>query len=652
MNELQKHIEISLEDEDQVNSIYQIESKKIPYIVLVSRKNHRIQRFKYGDLCFLYSESEVIKGIKNKVLLADRIPAVKDLLYKILERDLNINTLKHHYKECKQIFNFINKYHKNANFYNISDIEEIYISYTKNLLNKIYLKHGNNENIYTENHSAKQTLIANILSVGIERNTQYLISKAKKITSQRVKNSFNFDNKFITLKKQIENLTSIFNIIYNHLINKKDLPLIFENPFSENKDKIYIDLNLINRSTNDFLKIYYNNGNIETIENYISKIKENYGTDRVLLKEYLAKYTYRTNRINKLNQISFIENNTRILLSNFLTITFAKLLIASTSANESVLYNLRLDSFLTIASQKGKRAIAVKCRAGNKKISLEFGVRFKEIYNKFINFRKYINEIYQSTIPEKMSELLFIKLPTHNISCYGEIMQMDQVMFDSYQKSFSKVFKNKSPLNKDLRLYAANYFLNNTNNLEITAKKLGNTTSTVRNKYIHTTFEEVAKDFTSYFAKMNTQLLKEDRKSKQIIPVNISIKNQGKNIPIGHCIEGSPTLRDEFNEKRPIPNCTDINSCIDCKNYIFHLDSIDIRKIISYRSILQQINTKKLDIEKKIFRINEILKFIKTEYPHISGLILTIEKEVEKGFLDKFWENHLNLLLELGVINE
>lgn len=48
-------------------------------------------------------------------------------------------------------------------------------------------------------------------------------------------------------------------------------------------------------------------------------------------------------------------------------------------------------------------------------------------------------------------------------------------------------------------------------------------------------------------------------------------------------------------------------------------------------------------------RINEILKILYDKYPEKIEDFIFVAKSVELGEFDEYWQDHLNLLLELGV---
>ena len=69
-----------------------------------------------------------------------------------------------------------------------------------------------------------------------------------------------------------------------------------------------------------------------------------------------------------------------------------------------------------------------------------------------------------------------------------------------------------------------------------------------------------------------------------------------------------------------------------------------------YSTIISQLNETEDKIIQIKYRIDEIINLILSKHPETEKMISNLISETEEGVLDEFWNNHLNMLVDLGVL--
>ncbi|HCA5149607.1 TPA: hypothetical protein MW187_001151, partial [Acinetobacter baumannii] len=373
-----------LNDIESKNKILNIEEKNIPNLICYIKQNDRILHMDFGSWCYTNTKFDR-KNIKNNIgslvelksFKKDRIIGVKNIIDDILNKNLAYNSIYSLYKAMNSLINFINKNFKNHDLSNLKNAEEIYICYSKKLIADIEIKKNKlGKTVSTEAYKNKQSQLAKFLSYCTQININHFYSLIRMIESYRVKNiEFkNHINENITIKIKI--LLNIFNTLSDHILKNKKLPCMIDLK-EYNFKKVYIDLNFIRKSNDFHMESMYENDRIVTLDEFVKKI-DLMTQDKFEKQKYITEYKRKKQRIDHLNNLNFKDCETKIIMTNFCIICFAKLLISVTGANESVIYKLKINSFETISNEKGKRAYGIKKRADSKKVNIEFGLKFKK----------------------------------------------------------------------------------------------------------------------------------------------------------------------------------------------------------------------------------------------------------------------------------
>ena len=156
----------------------------------------------------------------------------------------------------------------------------------------------------------------------------------------------------------------------------------------------------------------------------------------------------------------------------------------------------------------------------------------------------------------------------------------------------------------------------------------------------------MAYQITDYFDHFEKNIILKGRNNDNIIPVKFKSKHT-KNTVIGNCSTHPPQLISGFNKEITTLECKNPKSCLFCESYVIFLNEEDLRKLISLKFILEFNNQIKEEKIRIIYRIDEILNFIIENNHNLKETIIKITEEVNEGFLDEYWNNHLNMLIEM-----
>ncbi|ENW80556.1 hypothetical protein F909_01842 [Acinetobacter sp. ANC 3929] len=647
---------ISIDSEESINKIYDTNINEISKIVLSFEQNNRLTHMDFGSWC--YSKTKTDRGnvgclVDLNSFDLDRVVGVKFLLEDLLSIRKSKKTILYFYKESNPIFGYLNKNYSDYVFSNIQDAEKIYIGYSKYLFNDLAIKKASSVVINADHHRQKQDILAKFLSACTKTNINHFYALVKRINVIKLEKPLNKDEIDAGVNKKVKILLDVFNVMSDHILNENDLPCVIDLEH-HNLKKIYIDLNFVNKSQDFFLKLLYEDNKIVSIDRFnrnMDKYFENFEYYDGALKKRINRKRYheKIKGIERLNSLQFKECGPKVIMANFCMIIFAKLFISTSGANESVLYNLMKDGSTTIGNEKGKRVYGKKNRAGGKVVALEFGLKFQEVFNKYMKLRDKINTFY-SDMPEEFKKLLFIKLPVmNNATSYKLVMKIDSQAFDHFNKIFKMLFGISTATNKELRSNVGNSYFNSTNSSLMTSQKLGNTPQISSESYSKASFKEVATQFNNYFKEFDNTVIFKGRKHLNLIPIKVESDNE-INTFVGNCSNGKPELIEGFNNETPLPICGNPKSCLYCDSYVLHLNRTDIKKILSFKFILEYNTQIKDEQQRIIYRIDEILKFMILKESSLDDLINDVWNEVSEGFLDEYWDNHLNLLVEIGEL--
>lgn len=329
--------------------------------------------------------------------------------------------------------------------------------------------------------------------------------------------------------------------------------------------------------------------------------------------------------------------------------------IGATGANLQVAMNATIDSFDFGQTNKNTRMSGTKYRAGNKTIYPEFASKYLAIWKKWLDIR---NSWLSSHGIE--SNLAFPYLDQ-----YGSIQPAPTYLIDATKPAallIIKIYGIKWITPRQWRGFKSKLIGKvSENDIFISAEMQGHTIKTAIAHYTKISLIDAAIEISSALQAVYDSAIARTR-SKSVIPVSIVDHNDRKlDTSIGSCQsenELSPSIADGFTKFAPQPNCSIKETCLFCEKYAVHADEEDIRKLLSFTFLVNELSKAKLhedwsvDWAPYLHRVEEILAQLRTFSPNLANDISTISEEIEYGGLDDFWMDYYQAILELGVISE
>lgn len=391
--------------------------------------------------------------------------------------------------------------------------------------------------------------------------------------------------------------------------------------------------------------------------------------DRYKTYSALCDFIHQTWSIWIKRDTEFIEINEKnvfsadeILIIYFRDQLYNKLIVAAllsfigaTGANLEVAINASIDSFDFGQSNKNTRISGTKYRARSKTVYPEFASKYLTIWKKWLDIRNawlsshhidsnlafpYLDQC-QSINPvptyllgaDKTAAIFFIKN-------YG----IKWITARQWRGFKSKLLGKAS----DKDIFA-------------TAEMQGHSIKTAIAHYSKVSLIDASAEISAALQSIYDSAIARTR-NKPFIPVLI-VDNDDRKLEtsIGACQsenELSPSIANGFTKLAPQPNCSIKETCLFCEKYAVHADEEDIRKLLSFSFIVNELSKERphaewsVDWAPYLHRVEEILEQLKTFNPNLAGEIATVSEEIAYGGLDDFWLEYYQFILELGVISE
>ena len=469
---------------------------------------------------------------------------------------------------------------------------------------------------------------------------------ATKLMDTEVYRPFYHDGREEEISTHVSKNIVLFETVSKKLMNNEDLPFIID--FNKINDFLVFDTSIDSSLDNKdkYKTLLDENHNLKSIELIGAMIKAE-NPNQILTQNSLYNAGRRKwSFIKKVNNEKLYESKFKLRLANIAIFAFSQAFVAATSCNSSTLIKLHDNGKILSGQEKWKRLYAVKARANYKEQSISFGLKFQKyfkLYLQFIDFlKRELNQYFDETT---LNKLFFVIVQTDEI----RIRSFDEVYICEYYKVLSRLYETRSVVNTELRNNVGNFFSANTNNSTLVAKKLGNSKPIAIKNYIDVSFTVMAEEVSDFLNKVQEKAIHKGRIYAENIAVNINEKEIAKNA-IGYCKNIKPTLKNGFNSDSIQPNCANSESCLFCDNYTIFTNESDLRRLLSFKMIVSQLNEAKDEVIQIKYRIDEIINFLLLNYPETKLIVSKLISETEEGILDEFWDNHLNMLVDLGVL--
>ncbi|RGD88089.1 hypothetical protein [Acinetobacter sp. SWAC57] len=534
--------------------------------------------------------------VDKKSLFIELISPLHEYILDMTQRYSHAS-IKHYFKVIRNVIKELYSRYGVFELQERSQALNIYRDYTQYLIMDRATKLKNSITDLGQ-YNRKQHVFAEILSRSLEIDIKEVKNSYIEIASKHKKHNIPVDD--YKFQNFFEINKTIFLTFSDFLINKKSLPI-----------------HLRNKKNNVDISFYeeFNNKKIEK------------------------------NNIDKINQ-----NNAKI--SNLAITAFIKCFVSASALNTSQIYNLQVSDVKDLhSSTKGMRVITTKPRAGYKNIELTLPLKFKKLLLEYLNLREWIikNHKFNDDI-DKSGNLLFIGLNnTKAIYKDNFIISYSENQHNIFRTWFVKHFYEIEwiPLSK-LRSTIANIYHNESKNLNIVAKKLGNTPQIVASSYTEATESQVLTEMTNTFQSISTSapIISNTASTIRLNLANTLITD------MGHCFTKAPKLQSIYQDiDLDTPNCSNPISCLFCENYVIHTDKEDIHKLLSAKKVFEMAHSSQNseNLLLVIQKINDVLDSILNNDPKNEKTIMFSSKLISTGKLSPFFEIMLNTLTDLGV---
>ncbi|USE83856.1 hypothetical protein [Acinetobacter tibetensis] len=571
----------------------------LPNVVLKLKLRGTNHYIDFGTILYL-EHSKVDRRIHASPFVEDN-SLISELIKPLHEYVLHMAkiyshaSLQHYFKIIRSITKDLYSNKIELGIYNKNKAFKIYQDYTQNL---IMTRASKLKNSIADMgaYNRKQTVLAEILSRSLE------------VDIKLIKNSY-------------------IEIASKHKAHNQPKPEHDFQSFYKANESIFLILNLI------------------LTTNAISHLPISFSIQDLKTKLIIESF-FKTPESHR--DILKVIHKNKIKMINLACSAFVNCFASVTAINFSQILSLKIDDFKNLdSSTKGIRVITVKPRAGYKKIELSIPLKFKKLLNDFILFRNWVKDNLDLSNEENF---LFFGLSNPlTIHKKNKLISYSENQHNLYRKWFKIKFQKIEwiPIS-NIRSTIANIYHNESKNIQVVAKKLGNTPHTVSTAYNEATEQQVLSEMTDTFQSIANSAPIIANKFKDI---KLDLPNT-LNTDMGHCSSKNPSLNTIYdNLDLEPPNCSNPISCLFCENFVVHSDEEDIHKLLSAKKVFEMASSapNSENIYLVIQKINEILDFIITNNPEKHGVILSGRKLINKGILSPFFEIMLNTLTDLGI---
>lgn len=287
------------------------------------------------------------------------------------------------------------------------------------------------------------------------------------------------------------------------------------------------------------------------------------------------------------------------------------------------------DDFVEYSIAQGFRAY--KSRANGAEVEFVIEAKFKPVFLKIIELRKYL-------LQGRKSNILFFSanavVKGNFVRNSSAELQKDLIFFEKIDPLYDRIGSKKA------RKAKAVHFLSEYG-AEVAADAMQNTSSVILRNYSDTDVETVEREFTSFY---------------KSIPIRIANRDAHLDLTAtGGCGNpGNPSQPLQIGELKA--NCEQELGCLFCVQYLAHADSLDIWKLLSAKFVIVEratvhVNQQEFDEKLKniIDRIDEILARIIEKNGQLASVFEGLKSRVfVDGDLEPFWAKKMEIFYLLG----
>lgn len=337
----------------------------------------------------------------------------------------------------------------------------------------------------------------------------------------------------------------------------------------------------------------------------------------------------------------------KVYAYNLSVICFFQIYLAFTAANVQPTLDLHISDIDFRKVGSSAFAKKHKFRAG-RTVRFEAPSHLKREIEKYLKLRAWAESF---ELPGDVNDYLFVKIGENN-----KLQRLDRSNGITLIRK-SLLFKGITKvLPRDIRQLAGEYIIRKSQGkVSLVAKKLNNSIATTAISYMSIDIETQAQEMNRYHEELSSQVRYFNRTTLSPLPVIFASKDESERIATGSCtnINGEvPSRAKGFNAKAPEPACGTFESCLYCEYFAIHEDFEDIHKLLSLREALKATSIIRNDsehheavVKPAIFRIEEILDFIRNDNSQLTEVIRQAEDKIEMGNFNQHWGRQIEILL-------
>lgn len=394
------------------------------------------------------------------------------------------------------------------------------------------------------------------------------------------------------------------------------------------------------------------------------KINNKHDSEEVLARNYFA-YNYVDGRLNSVDEIyqkmawtakppamrhaekilekanqdmSLANSNKfhhqRILCATLASQSFLMLFSANTGMGLGQISTLKWDGdeFDIVRERQGFKTI--KYRANGKAVTFLISSSFVELFKKYLKLRRYLLDCH----PGQGCEYLFFRIS------FGKIRPISMDMSTHFNMRLKRLFDlDINITTRQWRAHKSDWLIRNTD-VATTAMVLQNNPETVLKHYVAGSEKSASLELTAYFEEFNKKLV-------------IDSTESSKSISIGQCKSAdSPqplALISKFS-----PDCKKPEGCLFCEHYAVHADEVDLKKLLSFKYVIEQTRPLAASNEHYQDLYNPVISRIENAIDEINSskfITENMQKRVKQEIyefelLDQFWARKLQMLVDLELI--
>lgn len=615
-----------------------------------SKTSSRKHSVDLGCLCYSSRNKMSGRGVKGVAVELDsfdenRLPLVQVMLGFL--RETEATSVCRKYCELKRFYNWLDALDCKISFACAESMKAAYVKYTAHLLRLVNASNIKAKRLGKKSASSSQRVAALIVAAvsGLDVHQVYALATRIRGSNSNAAGMA----KLAGHEEQSRTFAALVNFIdevHRVVVLSGEFPILFSSPNDQNF--FYFVPAQITDKGQDPDSVYSDLWRFDKLpgSRMFHKIA-GHSTDPDIKEQQQNTLTNIRVRLKTLS--SDRRNDAYMALANRGVAAGLMTFMAATGTNLSVALELQLTTEEVVSTTQGKRFSGTKGRAKGKDVFPEFGAYYAPVFKKFKEIRSWL-------LGGRKTDLVFPYQASD-----GSIARTEASCLKELKRLIARALPNTVWVNamEWRKNVGAEYLKLSGGDTVLASEKLGNTEAVMRSHYARPSFEDTAKELSSFFDKAYDSAIARTRIQSTISVTVIEDSNHPSNVPTGYCDKPEsalPELAPGFTSLAPTPTCGEPVTCLFCGYYGVHADEVDVRRLLSLKYLLKSSKASMPNerfIEKfapLLHRIDEVLEDVQVVGKINPQLVLDVKADVDRGNLDSFWKIHFNTFVTVGVV--